>query len=163
MSDLFINSEPAAIISADSQYRYLLKREWGQSGKKIVFIGLNPSTADATNDDPTIRRCVRFAKAWGGTSLWMINLFAFRSTDPRGLLSATDPIGPENDVWLDRIIRMSDLTVAAWGNNGKLRNRGLIVEQRFAGSLHMLGMTDKGEPRHPLYIRADTTPILLLR
>ena len=161
--DLLELSEPAAIISNDGQYRYFLQREWGLSGRKIAFIGLNPSTADATSDDPTIRRCIGFAKAWGGTSLWMVNLFAFRSTNPRMLTSAIDPVGPENDFWLEKIISSADLTVAAWGNHGKIMNRGSIIEQRFSGSLHMLAMTGQGEPGHPLYIRADTKPTKLLR
>jgi hypothetical protein len=149
---------PSAALSDDGQYRYFLSRCWNSSGRKIAFIGLNPSTADATNDDPTIRRCIRFARDWGGGSVWMVNLFAFRSTQPAALRSATDPIGPENDAWLERAIDAADIVIAAWGNHGHLLGRSDCVANRYRGRLHALAVTKNGMPGHPLYVRADTHP-----
>lgn len=151
-------SVPAAIISKDQQYRYFLSRTWSDFPIKVAFIGLNPSTADATMDDPTIRRCVGFAKAWGAGSLWMVNLFGFRATKPANLLLAPNPIGPENDVWLERAVAGADIVIAAWGNHGQLKNRGDEIAQKFAGKLHALGLTGIDMPRHPLYVRADVQP-----
>lgn len=161
--DLFGANESSAVISPDGVYRYSLQRIWGENGRRITFIGLNPSTADSTTDDPTIRRCIGFAKAWGGTSLSMVNLFALRSTNPKALFSASDPIGPENDQWLERVIASSDLIVAAWGNNGSFLNRASAVVDRFSDRLHVLAITGQGEPGHPLYIRADTVPFKFVR
>jgi hypothetical protein len=150
------NTMPAAVLSSDGKYRYFLSRTWNEGGKVIAFIGLNPSTADATHDDPTIRRCTRFAKDWGGGALWMVNLFALRATQPRALFEASDPIGSDNESWLDRAVDTAELTVAAWGNHGVLMNRAASLAQRFHGRLCALGMTKQGMPRHPLYVRADT-------
>ena len=149
---------PAAVLSSDAIYRYFLSRAWEPSGKVIAFIGLNPSTADASTDDPTIRRCVQFSKDWGGGSLWMVNLFAFRATKPEKLLQAADPIGVENDLWLDKAINSADLVIAAWGNHGSLLDRSTAVRSRFLGKLHALSVTGRGMPGHPLYLRADTVP-----
>lgn len=153
---------PPAVISSDGTYRYFLSRNWGRDGRRIAFIGLNPSTADATNDDPTIRRCVGFAKAWGGTSLWMVNLFGYRATNPKVLLSAEDPVGPENDSWLERIILSADLVIAGWGNHGNLLGRAAAVEERFSDHLYTLAVTKQGMPGHPLYLPASSTPQKLL-
>lgn len=150
---------PAAVISSDGLYRYVLSRRWGLEGRRVAFIGLNPSTADATLDDPTIRRCVGFAKAWGGTSLLMVNLFGFRSTAPAALRQVVDPIGPENDLWLDRVVAGADLVVAAWGNHGVLLNRAEFIRQRFSGKLQALAITKSGMPKHPLYIAASASPM----
>jgi hypothetical protein len=149
---------PAAVLSPDGRYRYFLSRTWDDRRKVVAFIGLNPSTADATNDDPTIRRCIQFAKDWGGGSLWMVNLFAFRATKPSALLHAGDPVGPENELWLGRVVGAAEITVAAWGNHGALAGRAAAVANRFAGKLHALKITGQGMPGHPLYIRADTVP-----
>lgn len=153
-----IRRMPAAVLSSDEAYRYFLSRSWNETGKIIAFIGLNPSTANATTDDPTIRRCMRFAKDWGGGSLWVVNLFAFRATCPQVMLGATDPIGPENDLWLDRVVSSADLVVAAWGNHGSLLNRSELVRGRYPGRLNALSVTARGMPGHPLYIRSDTLP-----
>jgi hypothetical protein len=149
---------PAAVISEDGLYRYFLSRTWANTGKKIAFIGLNPSTADATNDDPTIRRCVQFAKDWGGTSLLMVNLFAYRATKPSVLLDVSDPIGPDNDKWLEKVIRSADIVIAAWGNHGSLLNRSAAVIERYEDKLQALNMTKMGMPGHPLYIAGTTLP-----
>lgn len=149
---------PAAVISEDGLYRYFLSRTWASTGKKIAFVGLNPSTADATKDDPTIRRCVQFAKDWGGASLWMVNLFAYRATKPSVLLNVADPIGSDNDQWLEKIICSADVVVASWGNHGSLLNRSANVVGQYADKFQALTMTKAGMPGHPLYIPATTLP-----
>lgn len=142
----------SAIFSADRRYRYLLRREWDASLPAVSFVMLNPSTADETRDDPTIRRCLAFARAWRCGSLNVLNLFALRATDPRELRVADDPIGPENDWYLDGLDRRS-LIVAAWGEQGRLHGRGARVAAMLGeGRLRCLGKTKSGEPRHPLYL-----------
>ena len=136
-------------------YRYRLTRTWDAERPRIAFIGLNPSTADATQDDPTIRRIVSFARDWGYGGVDMLNLFAFRATDPRDMKAAADPVGPENDRTLVAVAGQSDVTVAAWGVHGAHQGR----EARIAGALgdlSCLGTTQAGHPRHPLYLRRDT-------
>lgn len=152
---------PPAVISDDGLYRYFLARRWQDKGACVAFIGLNPSTADATQDDPTIRRCIGFAKAWGGSTLLMVNLFGLRSTSPLALRDAADPIGPANDAWLDRVVSNADVVVAAWGNHGSLLGRSDEVRRRFGGRLQALAMTKAGMPKHPLYISA-TQPLVPL-
>ena len=151
----------SAGLSRCGHYRYWLRRQWSPALPQCTFIGLNPSTADAQLDDPTLRRCIGFAKQWGYGSLLLVNLFAWRATDPRDLLSAPDPIGPQTNRWLRRAMRESDLVVAAWGNGGTLANRAHIVAKRLK-PLHCLGITSLGMPRHPLYCRADCAPIRYL-
>jgi len=142
------------ILSDCARYRYALWRRWVQ-GPAVLFIGLNPSTADALQDDPTIRRCIRFAKAWGYRALYMANLFAFRATDPRDMKAVVDPVGPDNDGWLWQLAYDADLVVAAWGAHGEHRDRAAAVARRLAKRLHCLGRTTAGHPRHPLYVRRD--------
>ena len=146
-----------AFFSEDRKYRYLLTREWGKE-PKLGLIALNPSTADETKDDPTIRRCIGFAKSWGYGGLLMGNIFAYRSTDPKGLLTIGDPIGPENDGWLDYIKRKSGLTVAAWGVHGHLMGRGEVVRRNLR-RLYVLGLTKEGFPKHPLYLPKTLEPV----
>ena len=143
-----------AVLSPDGAYRYALRRSWG-SGPPVMFIGLNPSTADHLTDDPTLRRCISFALRWGFDSVAVGNLFALRSPDPRELERAPDPVGPENDKWLKRLVEESDTIVAAWGNKGALLDRGSLIQERFP-NLMCLGRTKKGQPRHPLYVKGET-------
>jgi hypothetical protein len=147
---------PAAVMSADGTHRYFLSRHVSASKVRVAFVGLNPSTADATSDDPTIRRCRGFAAEWGAGELWMVNLFAYRSTDPAGLLRATNPIGDENDAWLEQAVSRAELVIAAWGNHGALFDRAAAVLSRFPGRFSALGVTKSGMPRHPLYIRSGS-------
>jgi hypothetical protein len=154
---LFDLTEPA-VISADGCYRYFLSRQWREDGQSIAFVGLNPSTADDKLDDPTIRRCIGFAKSWGGARLWMVNLFAYRATKPSVLSSVPNPIGQTNDKWLDHVICSADLVVAAWGNHGHLHNRSSSIIARHGERLHALSVTKNGMPGHPLYLRQDLTP-----
>ncbi|WP_146396928.1 DUF1643 domain-containing protein [Pseudobythopirellula maris] len=137
-------------------YRYSLRRYWG-NGEVLLVVGLNPSTADATKDDPTVRRCVGFAKSWGFGTLIIANLFAYRATDPTVLAQVSDPVGPSNDRTLKRLAAQADFVLAAWGTRGKLSDR----EQRVLTYLqepYCLGTTSDGHPRHPLYVRADQQP-----
>ena len=106
----------SAYISECGQYRYLLTRDVASIGNgTVTFVCLNPSTADATEDDPTIRRCTRFAREWGYAQLKVVNLYAYRSTDPSQLARVPDPVGPENDDILSAVLGSSDCIVAAWG------------------------------------------------
>lgn len=137
----------------EALWRYALLREWGQGPRTVAFCGVNPSTAVAHKDDPTVRRCWGFAKRWGYDRLVMLNVFAYRSTDPNGLDTAEDPIGRENDAWLRGIHQDADLTVAAWGNNALRFDRHVEVLRVFESvgkPLHALGTTNHGLPKHPL-------------
>lgn len=146
----------SATFSDDLEYRYTLGRRWG-TAKTLVVIGLNPSTADENEDDPTIRRCMGFAKRDGYNALLMLNLFAFRATDPRSMMSATDPVGPLNNKILRERTLGRDVLVA-WGALGSHRGRdrevmGMLEDAR---RVLCLGVTKAGQPKHPLYLRADT-------
>ena len=145
--------EGDAVFSDCGRYRYLLTRRWGD-GPAATFVMLNPSTADAATDDPTIRRCIGFAKSWDCGSLNVVNLFAFRATDPRELLAATDPVGPRNDAFLHGYLPGA---VAAWGAHkmAAARARGVVRAFSRSSPLWCLGVTKDGHPRHPLYVRAD--------
>jgi hypothetical protein len=145
-----------ALISLCRQYRFALWHRW-ESGPQVLFIMLNPSTADGLADDPTIRRCIRFARSWGFGTLAVGNLFAYRTTSPGELRASPDPVGSENDRWLAILQKESSLTIAAWGNHGRLLGRSRAVSSKLPG-LHILGLTVLGEPRHPLYVRSDVRP-----
>lgn len=147
----------SAVFSEDRKYRYLLIRQWDDDKPFMGLIALNPSTADETNDDPTIRRCIGFAKSAGYGALFMGNIFAFRSTDPKKLLSVRDPVGPENNQWLKYISDESEIVVAAWGTHGKLRGRGEEVKNSL-DKLYVLGLTKGGFPKHPLYLPKTLKP-----
>ena len=140
----------SAGLSCCGRYRYWLRRIWDPALAHCVFIGLNPSTADAREDDPTLRRCLSFARGWGYGSLLLVNLFSLRATDPRALKMASDPIGPRTDLWLRRAAAETDTVIAAWGNGGPLMNRGMKVHQMLKNPC-CLGLTALGMPRHPLY------------
>lgn len=146
-----------AILSDCRKYRYVLWRQWGD-GKSLVFIGLNPSTADETNNDRTISRCIDFAKRWGYDKLVMLNLFAYRTPYPNWMKRARDPIGPDNDRWLRTYCRDAGMIIAAWGADGSFMDRENSVCGMLRGQVHCLGITKHGHPRHPLYMRGDTRP-----
>ncbi len=112
--------------------------------------------SDATNDDPTIKRCINFVKIWGGSSLLMVNIFAYRSTKPDVLRSVIDPISEFNDMWLARVVDDSDGVVAAWGNNRIYKGRSQAVIKIFYWKLQALSFTKLGMPSHPLYVPANT-------
>lgn len=148
-----------AEISECGTYRYVLRRDIGQPSrwvKPCLFIMLNPSTADEVQDDPTIRRCIGFAEREGCTSLTVVNLFALRATDPRELKKHADPIGPLNDQRIEEMIDEHSLgiVVAAWGAHPMAKKRGMNVRAKF-GPFKCLGITKDGQPKHPLYLKAD--------
>ncbi len=145
-----------AVISDDGKYRYFISRTWGSDRKVVTFIGLNPSTADAKQNDPTVLKCIRFAKSWDATKLLMVNLFAYRSSNPRDLWRVANPVGADNDGWILRAVEEADIVVAAWGNNGSYIGRANEVAKRFHGQLRALRVTKQGMPGHPLYIPAET-------
>lgn len=147
-----------ADISDCERYRYSLWRQWSD-GPAVMFIGLNPSTADATLDDPTIRRCMGFAKSWGFGKLLMTNLFAWRDTSPKDMLAAADPVGPRNDQALQEACAQVSLTVAAWGAHGTHLQRDAAV-RKLVPNLHYLRLTKDGHPGHPLYLPASLQPQL---
>lgn len=147
--------ERGAVLSPCRRYRYQLTRTWDESLATVAFVGLNPSTADATLDDPTVRRCVGFARDWGFGSLVLVNLFALRSTAPAKLYSARDPVGPENNRWLRLAREYAETVVAAWGVHGELHGREREV-RRLVPNLRCLGRTSAGHPRHPLYLSKNT-------
>lgn len=152
--------ERGADFSECRTYRYLLWRIWDTDGSPLNVIGLNPSTADETIDDPTIRRCIDFAKRWGYGSLVMTNLFAYRSTDPQGLLSVDDPVGPDNDEALRLAAWRAGLTVAAWGAHRLAVTRsGAVSKLLHWMPVECFGLTKDGAPKHPLYLPKSTTPV----
>jgi hypothetical protein len=122
---------------------------------------LNPSTADANVDDPTIRRCIGFARSWGYGRMGVVNLFAFRATKPNDLLRADDPVGPENDDHICDALAHSDFVICAWGAHkfAEARARDFMKILKTRNTLaHCLGVTKAGAPRHPLYVKGDVTP-----
>jgi len=145
-----------AVFSRDRRYRYRLTRRWAD-GPTACFVMLNPSTADHRVDDPTVRRCIAYARRWGFGGLVVVNLFALRSTLPGALLTAVDPVGPGNDRHVARACREASLVVAAWGAHRSVRARAGAVAA-LLGNAACLGWTRAGEPRHPLYLRRDARP-----
>jgi hypothetical protein len=125
-----------------------------------MIVGLNPSTADEVTDDPTLTRCINFAKSWGFGGVCMTNLFAYRATDPKDMKSQKDPIGAENDFWLNKLANDAGIVVAAWGNDGSYLSRSNMVVEMLP-NLHYLKMNKSGEPAHPLYLKADLIPVLM--
>lgn len=159
MSDLFNTAH--ATFSACGKYRYALRRRWNSGASKIcTFIMLNPSTADETNDDPTVRRCIGFAQKWNYDALLVLNLFAFISSNPQEMLAASDPIGPENDRHL--LDAAGDATafgnriVCAWGSFKGITQRVASVRKLLAdGNFSALKLSKHGNPWHPLYVPAN--------
>lgn len=148
-----------AKYSPCKRYRYWLTRRWGQGNSGFAFVGLNPSTATETVDDPTVRRCINFARDWGGDFMVMLNVFALRSTDPKGLYSEPNPVGEETNHWLLHWAEQGVPLVAAWGNHGAHMERGKQVNSLFKEKeLLCLGRTASGQPKHPLYLRKDLKP-----
>lgn len=156
----------SAEFSDDRTYRYRLDRVWDDTTRnRLVVIGLNPSTADETLDDPTIRRCIYFAQRERMGGLIMLNLFAFRATDPREMRHCTHPVGngSDNDIFILAALHRSERgrgpVVAAWGCHGAHLGRGDAVRKllhKHGAALKVFGLTKHGHPRHPLFLRNDT-------
>ena len=152
MNGLLVNKN--AIFSDCRKYRYGLSRTWNGKKKTILFIGLNPSTANEKIDDPTIRRCINYAQNWGYGSLLMVNLFAYRATLPSELKNVKNPIGNDNDLQIIELSKKADIVVAAWGNEGTLLNRDKEVK-KILPNLMCLKINKSGQPSHPLYQKKD--------
>lgn len=149
--------EGGAVFDPSRRYRYRLWRRWADGGEVVAFVMLNPSTADARRDDPTIRRCGGFARAWGFAAMTVVNLFALRATDPARLRRARDPVGRDNDRHILAAAGGCDALVLAWGNAGALGGRDRAVLALLAGvRTDCLGLTGAGQPRHPLYLPRAT-------
>lgn len=161
--------ESSAKFSEDRTYRYNLRRTWDPTKAPAVFVALNPSTADETQDDPTIRRCIGFARSWGAGSIVMLNAFALRATDPRDMKLAADPVGPANDHELYHWAYFASVVVACWGVHGEHLGRGTAVRELLqraandrsavrsdASRLKVFGLTKDGHPKHPLYLAKTT-------
>lgn len=144
----------SAKFSECRKYRYVLQIVWDDALPLCQFVGLNPSTADEVQDDPTIRRCKRFARDWNYGGLMMTNLFAYRATIPKDMMAHPHPIGNMNDVYLYETAQQCGLTVAAWGKDGTHLNRAYHVCKLLPG-MKCFKLTKNSQPYHPLYMPAD--------
>jgi len=157
-SDLFTHY--SAILSPCGKYRYRLSRKWSV-GPQVCWIMLNPSTADHEVDDPTVTRVVNFSRRWGNGGLVVVNLFAWRATDPKELLKCDDPEGPDNDQHIVEAVTGRRVMVA-WGAGGTLLDQNkwvlkLIHENGIKPEC--LGVTKSGQPRHPLFLKVTEKPV----
>jgi len=146
------------------EYRYTLKRVWDASLGSVLFVMMNPSTADPYVDDPTVAKCQRYARAWGYGTLWVGNTFAYRATNQKHLLQVVDPVGQENDKWLLDMAAQAGMIVLAYGKPHKhlcQRGRDVAALLRRAGhELHALKLCNDGTPSHPLYLKGTLRPSL---
>ncbi len=151
-----------AVYSPCERYRYLLTRVWDPAGEKALFVMLNPSTATEFQNDPTVERCERRARALGFGAFRVTNIFAFRATDPRVMRAEADPVGPGNDAAIrESAEAWSDRIVCAWGTHGAHLGRGAAVGALLRATgrpLFTLGLSKEGHPKHPLYIGYDQQP-----
>lgn len=149
----------SAVISDCGTYRYALKRSGSTGSGGVLFVMLNPSTADASLDDPTIRRCIGFARCWGFRDLAVANLYAYRATDPHDLDDAAgagvDPVGPDNDEWIARLAASATQIIVAWGAKASAKREREVLEI-LGSEVLCLGQTQSGAPKHPLFLKADT-------
>lgn len=150
----------SADLSPCRTWRYTLERIWDDDKPRLLFVLLNPSTADESEDDPTLRRGMGFARRWGYGHLVFVNLFAFRATDPTDLRKVADPIGPHNDHFIQIEADRTDCIICAWGAHGGYlhRDRAMldILPKSTPKPLYTLGMTKGGHPKHPLYLAKNT-------
>lgn len=157
-----------ASAEIDGPYRYLLVRDWRvfheEDKRTILWVMLNPSTADGTKDDPTIRRCVTFSERWGFNRMEVVNLFAWRATKPKDLFRPDDVIGPRNDSMICWAARAAHKILVAWGSNKAAnpeRVREVLKMLRCQGPVHCLSPGQYRYPRHPLYVRGSENPRLV--
>lgn len=159
--------ERRAVFSPCGAYRYALYRRMpspllSSPERSVCFVMLNPSVGDAVRDDRTIKRCIGYAATWGFDQLVIVNLFGFVSTDPKGLRTVKDPVGPENDAFLFAEAGRADLVVAAWGDGNPIAERASFVLEALRGAninVFCLGVTQCAQPRHPLRLAADLDPV----
>lgn len=158
----FTGDAASAEFSLCQTYRYSLWRWWDTSKPYWAFLMLNPSTADATKNDPTVERCQRRATQAGAGGVAVVNLFALRSTDPAGLYSHDSPVGPENDAYIMDVCRGALIVICAWGGHGRHLNRASHVTTMLkqAGiQTRALAINADGSPKHPLYIATAVQPV----
>lgn len=151
----------SAYFSDDRKYRYALSRVWDESKPLVLFCMLNPSTADEINNDPTVERCQRRAVQMGFGGMAVVNIFALRSTDPKALYKAEDPVGPENMRVVISLAKKAKLVVCGWGKHGAFKSHGefMLMKLRDYGIRpHALKLNKDGTPAHPLYIGYDVKP-----
>lgn len=146
-----------ATVSACGNYRYALSRTWNPSAPTVLFIGLNPSTADAEHDDATSRICMRYAQRWGFGTLLLANLFAWRATQPADLFAARRPVGPRNNRTLLKLQTQAQRVVCAWGADGAHLGRDRIVLDMLHAP-YCLCRLRGGQPGHPLYKPSGLEP-----
>ncbi|WP_417586511.1 DUF1643 domain-containing protein [Pararhodobacter oceanensis] len=152
-----------ALYSPCENYRYALTRIWDESGRRVLFVMLNPSTATEVQNDPTVERCERRARALGFGGFRVCNIFAYRATDPKVMRAQSDPTGPQNDAAILEGADWADTVVCAWGTHGAHLSRGAEVEAllRATGKpLWHLGLSKAGHPKHPLYIAYAHQPVI---
>lgn len=150
-----------AVYSPCESYRYALTRIWNPQGRRVTFVLLNPSTATEVQNDPTVERCERRARALGYGAFRVCNIFAFRATDPKVMRAHPDPIGPANDAAVLEGADWAEAVICAWGTHGAHLDRGIAVEALLRASgrpLFHFGLSLAGHPRHPLYIGYDRQP-----
>lgn len=161
-----------ATFSSCGRYRYQLDRRWSESGARLCWVMLNPSTADHRLDDPTVRRCIAFSKSWGFGAVYVVNLFAWRSTDPRLLPPGREAIGDDCDHYIRTSMELSSMVVCAWGTASAappevrdlLRERSCAISDlaKLSGrTLEAISVTKDGVPGHPLYLRGDSQPFTI--
>lgn len=138
----------------DGNYRYSLWRIWDREKPMVMFIMLNPSTADSVANDRTVNRCINFANYWGYGGIYIGNLFAYRTKDPKEMKKQADPVGPQNNKYLKEMARKVEVVVFAWGNHGKYMGRDKKIIRMFKKG-KCIGQNSNGSPKHPLYIAAD--------
>jgi len=160
----FLKDDAASVAqySDCEKYRYELTRVWDASGRKALFVMLNPSTATEIQNDPTVERCERRSRTLGFGGFRVCNIFAYRATDPRNMRAQSDPVGAENDQAILRACDWADQIVCAWGTHGEHLKRGPQVEQMLRAqpkALFHLGLSKMGHPKHPLYIAYAVQPM----
>ena len=152
-----------AVYSDCERYRYALTRTWDPEGRRVLFIMLNPSKATEVQNDPTVERCERRARALGFGAFRVTNIFAWRETDPHKMRKAADPVGPANDAQIVQGVVWADQVIAAWGTHGAHLGRGPALERslrQIRKPLYVLGLSKDGHPKHPLYISYSQQPVL---
>lgn len=154
-----------AIISDCKYYRYSLWRLWDQSKRTITFIGLNPSTADAQEDDHTILKLIEYTKKWCFGGFYVVNLFAYRATDSKKIKQIIDPVGENNDDYIASAMEQSELVIAMWSNHGNYNGRADEVYEaiKHMNMIHCFKVNRTGEPAHPLMLSYDTQPVVYNR
>ena len=148
-----------ATLSKDQQYRYSLSRIWDKDKEMILFIGLNPSTADAKENDPTIRRLIGYASRWDFGGMHVCNLFAYRTPDPKELFQVLDPVGKRNDRYIKKMSKYARITVLMYGNEGRRFNRHEEI-LNYIEEPYCIKVSKTGMPMHPLYLKYTKTPLL---